>query len=212
MPKLLVSNGWAKLLHGPILSSLILIAAAQSGSTGPGSTLALQHGPYSNVTATSSFRQTQSTTTSALLSTETSSTLSEASLQSTQPTRNFGSALPPTTSSLSRTTSATSTTSTTIIAATGTEAVSSKAAIATELGIVFPVIQDWLDDQSEDTGPVIIALNKIGATSQSLLARLKTEDDTDAGCTHSLFYSADMYYQYSLEYHVWHHWRHSRFC
>ena len=53
---------------------------------------------------------------------------------------------------------------------------------------LFPIIQSWLDDPDEDTGPVIDSLDDIENDVNGLLSELTHgDDDNGGGCTHSLF-------------------------
>ena len=66
---------------------------------------------------------------------------------------------------------------------------SSKNALSTQLVGVFPLIQGWIDDDSEDTGPIITGLTDSETFVNNLLNDISGDDDHDTskGCTHSLF-------------------------
>ncbi|KAI7156459.1 hypothetical protein KC349_g6266 [Hortaea werneckii] len=77
----------------------------------------------------------------------------------------------------------------TTIAPSGSQASSSETALHTQLSSVIPVIQSWIDDDTEDIDPIISSLDDIEDESQELLSEISddADKDTDHGCTANLF-------------------------
>ncbi|KAF2162647.1 hypothetical protein M409DRAFT_58064 [Zasmidium cellare ATCC 36951] len=80
-------------------------------------------------------------------------------------------------------------TPTTTIAPTGTEAASSRDQIETQLSSVFPIIQSWIDDDTEQVGPIITFLDDVVDDATGLLSKIQDDSgqSTNKDCTHSLF-------------------------
>ncbi|KAI7216943.1 hypothetical protein KC333_g4553 [Hortaea werneckii] len=77
----------------------------------------------------------------------------------------------------------------TTIAPSGSQASSSETALHTQLSSVIPVIQGWIDDDTEDIDPIISSLDDIEDESRELLSEISddADKDTDHGCTANLF-------------------------
>ncbi|KAK5135447.1 hypothetical protein LTR08_005235 [Meristemomyces frigidus] len=74
-------------------------------------------------------------------------------------------------------------------APTGSQASSSKTAVKSQLSTIFPVILAWIDDDTEDIGPIVDSLDDVEQSVVDLLSDILDNSDTDTskGCTHSLF-------------------------
>ncbi|KAI6816014.1 hypothetical protein KC340_g15498, partial [Hortaea werneckii] len=77
----------------------------------------------------------------------------------------------------------------TTIAPSGSQASSSETALHTQLSSVIPVIQGWIDNDTEDIDPIISSLDDIEDESKELLSEISDDADKnmDNGCTANLF-------------------------
>ncbi|RMY15938.1 hypothetical protein D0867_06665, partial [Hortaea werneckii] len=77
----------------------------------------------------------------------------------------------------------------TTIAPSGSQASSSETALHTQLSSAIPVIQGWIDGDTEDIDPIISSLDDIEDESRELLSEISddSDKDTDHGCTANLF-------------------------
>ncbi|KAI7554095.1 hypothetical protein KC331_g778 [Hortaea werneckii] len=142
--------------------------------------------------------ETASNTTDVQLSSATSS-ISSSATPSPLTSLTSTSESPSTTSSVSSSASATATSSdstatitsapSTTIAPSGSQASSSETALHTQLSSVIPVIQGWIDDDTEDIDPIISSLDDIEDETNELLSEISDDADknTDNGCSANLF-------------------------
>ncbi|RMY58415.1 hypothetical protein D0864_13381 [Hortaea werneckii] len=77
----------------------------------------------------------------------------------------------------------------TTITPSGSQASSSETALHTQLSSVIPIIQSWIDDDTEDIDPIISSLDDIEDETNDLLSEISddSDKDTDHGCTANLF-------------------------
>ncbi|KAI7194821.1 hypothetical protein KC316_g1791 [Hortaea werneckii] len=100
-----------------------------------------------------------------------------------------GSSVATVTASSSESTATITSAPSTTIAPSGSQASSSETALHTQLSSVIPVIQGWIDDDTEDIDPIISSLDDIEDESKELLSEISddADKDTDHGCTANLF-------------------------
>ncbi|KAI7370965.1 hypothetical protein KC354_g876 [Hortaea werneckii] len=175
------SSSLVEISAGVVPSSSSSVMASSSSSSASSSALETA----SNTTAV----QLSSTSSSIPLSSTSSSLTSSTSYSESPSTTSSGSftAIITATDSETRTT-ITSAPSTTI-APTGSQASSSESALHTQLSSVIPVIQSWIDDDTDDIDPIISSLDDIEDETNELLSEIPdvSDKDTDHGCTANLF-------------------------
>ncbi|GAB1743705.1 hypothetical protein NU219Hw_g628t1 [Hortaea werneckii] len=131
-----------------------------------------------------------SSTTSSVSSSGTLSSLTDSTSNSENPsTTSSGSSVATITATGSESTATITSAPSTTIAPSGSQASSSETALHTQLSSVIPVIQGWIDDDTEDIDPIISSLDDIEDESKELLSDIPddADKDTDHGCTANLF-------------------------
>ncbi|KAI7187211.1 hypothetical protein KC363_g6124 [Hortaea werneckii] len=131
-----------------------------------------------------------SSTSSSISSTGTSSSLTSSTSYSESPsTTSSGSSSSSITATESQTRATITSAPSTTIAPTGSQASSSETALHTQLSSVIPVIQSWIDDDTDDIDPIISSLDDIEDETNELLSDISddSDKDTDHGCTANLF-------------------------
>ncbi|RMY74607.1 hypothetical protein D0863_03116 [Hortaea werneckii] len=131
-----------------------------------------------------------SSATSSISSTGTPSPLTSSTSTSESPsTTSSGSPIASVTATGSDSTATITSAPSTTIAPSGSQASSSETALHTQLSSVIPVIQGWIDDDTEDIDPIISSLDDIEDETNELLSEISDDADknTDNGCTANLF-------------------------
>ncbi|RMZ29886.1 hypothetical protein D0859_06020 [Hortaea werneckii] len=172
--------------------------SSSSGEISTGVTLSSSSSVLSSTSSTSLASETASNTTDVQIS-STSNSISSSGIPSSLTSSTSNSESPSTSSSGSSTATITATGSepsatitsapSTTIAPSGSQASSSETALHTQLSSVIPIIQSWIDDDTEDIDPIISSLDDIEDETNDLLSEISddSDKDTDHDCTANLF-------------------------